>query len=98
MPTVLLVEDNPSLQRTLCALLAPLGYVVTVAATVAGARLLAGVKYDAVLLDSQLSNGSGHELASLWPDANVVTMSGDGESDLNKPFTAVDLVRKLRNS
>ena len=97
MPTVLLVEDQPSLQRTLVALLVPLGYAVTVAGTAATARAFAGVKFDAVLLDSRLPNGDGHELASLWPDANVVTMSGDGESDLDKPFTAVELVRKLRN-
>lgn len=72
--TILLVEDDPELRRTLSAALDLEGYRVLAAASAADARALArhGAK-DAhvVLLDLGLPDGAGEDLLTEWRDRHA---------------------------
>jgi DNA-binding response OmpR family regulator len=59
-PTVLVVEDDQSVQTTLCATLALVGYTPYKASTVDGAlHILATRHVDAVILDVSLPDSTG---------------------------------------
>ncbi|MBL4848832.1 MAG: response regulator [Planctomycetes bacterium] len=79
MPTVLHVEDDPSLRSVVSALLEGQAHF-TAAATVAEAKaLLTEARFDLVLLDVELPDGSGLELLELLqsvePPTSVVIFS-----------------------
>lgn len=85
MIRVLLVEDDESNRLTMAALLEDDVVTVDEAASFAeaGRRLQApGAAYDAVLLDTNLGDGQGPDLAplirSLMPSARIVSLSGEG--------------------
>jgi CheY-like chemotaxis protein len=82
-PTILVVEDEAAAARVLEIMLQRAGYHVVTAASLAGARqTLATLQPSAVLLDIQLPDGSGLELAeelALRTTAiPVVVLSGRG--------------------
>ncbi|MHB2018399.1 MAG: response regulator [Candidatus Xenobia bacterium] len=61
---ILLVEDDPASRRLVLAVLEPIGYRVTATGSLAEARqALTRYVFDLVLLDLELPDGSGMELA-----------------------------------
>lgn len=82
MPRLLVVDDDSLARLMLEQLLGAEGWTVTSVATLAGARALlgAGAAYDVVVLDSELPDGAGEQLAAqlpqLLPAAHVVLHSG----------------------
>lgn len=80
---VLIVEDNPIGQMVTAVLLRELGHSFTVAGTVAEALAqLENMAYDAILMDSQLPDGSGVELTRRYKAgggaAPVIAATGVG--------------------
>lgn len=63
MPRVLIVDDDESLCRTYGRILRRAGFLVEFAGTIAAAREMLGkLRWDAVLVDIMLPDGSGAEL------------------------------------
>ena len=83
MPTLLIVEDETVLARTLSRAFASHGWTVHHAATAEEARRVAGdVPADVVLLDLRLPDGSGldvlADIGTSAPDLPVIMMTGHG--------------------
>jgi DNA-binding NtrC family response regulator len=81
---VLIVEDNDTVQRLYRRHLFGAGYDVQCAATLAEAReAVAARRFDAVLLDLNLPDGSGldwvHELRQAHVASAIVMVTGDGD-------------------
>jgi DNA-binding response OmpR family regulator len=83
MQRLLLIDDDESNRVTLALLLEEEGFEVAVAASLAEAATAlraATAGWDAVLLDSLLGDGRGHELVPLIreraPSAKIVAVSG----------------------
>jgi two-component system response regulator RegA len=93
--SVLLVEDDPANWLTLSAVLEDAGFEVAVAESCAQAtRLLeAQPRYDVVLLDSILGDGSGWALIPLIrqrvPQARLVLVTGQTASTVGARVEAV---------
>ncbi len=69
MPTLLLLEDDTALADGLAYALGRQGFTVTAARTVAAARaLLAAGRFDLLLLDVTLPDGTGYELCQTLRD------------------------------
>ena len=91
---LLLVEDSPSLARTYKAQLEKAGHLVTIAESVADARLsLEPSQADCVLLDLQLPDGNGLDLLKEWQESienlvPVVVITANGSMN-----TAVEAMR-----
>jgi signal transduction histidine kinase len=109
--TVLLVEDDAALRALLRTVLAQRGFTVLEAADGAEALALAdGRRVDLVVTDITLPGMEGPELLRRLrerrPDARAVFISGydaetvrgdlDGTPLMTKPFSPLDLVRRVR--
>jgi CheY-like chemotaxis protein len=109
--TVLVVEDEPAAARVLEIMLQRAGYHVAVAGSLGDARrALSAIRPSAVLLDLQLPDGSGldlaHELAVRPTRIPVVVLSGRGPAEdfadspvavwLMKPFAKEQLLRAVK--
>jgi DNA-binding response OmpR family regulator len=101
MPTtlrVLVLEDDPMLQRTWTRILKRRGHEVTVAATVAEARAMMAVQPDVLLLDRNVPDGDGWSLkGEAEPGVRVVLMTGqpppDAPPHFQKPGTTEELYK-----
>jgi DNA-binding response OmpR family regulator len=88
--TLLLVEDDETIQETLGELLGDDGYAVTRVGTIAdGIAELGSREYDVVVLDLELPDGSGFDLArearsTCNARTPLIAMTAYGEL-LNKP-------------
>jgi two-component system response regulator RegA len=85
---ILLVDDDESNRITLSVLLEDEGFAVDVAASFAEARAIAAneaARYDLVLLDQHLGDGTGTallpELRARQPTARVIMISGSLADD-----------------
>lgn len=67
---ILAVDDDPAQRRLLETVLAALGHEVTTASDVQSAKAHLGTPFDAALLDIQLPDGSGWEVAEALRAAN----------------------------
>ncbi len=109
--TILVVEDEAAASRVLEIMLQRAGYHVATAASLADARTaLERLRPAAVLLDVQLPDGSGLELAeelALHPQPiPVIVLSGRGPAEdfvgspvavwLMKPFAKEQLLRAMK--
>jgi PAS domain S-box-containing protein len=109
--TILLVEDEEIVRRLIQRMLEEAGYKVLIAANGHDALTLAeAANFDLVLTDVVMPHMSGSELISrLDPRIPVLFISGytaelveqhrvldPGTNLLQKPFTAVELTRKIR--
>jgi CheY-like chemotaxis protein len=109
--TILVVEDEPAAARVLEIMLQRAGYHVATAASLADARsTLRSLHPSAVLLDLQLPDGSGlelaEELAARATPIPVVVLSGRGPAEdfvgspvavwLMKPFAKDQLLRAVK--
>lgn len=85
---VLIVDDERYLARMMREILERDGYTVTLAHSLAEARLANG-PFDLVVADVRLPNGDGRHLREAYPQTPFLSMSGyPGElPDLPKPFT-----------
>lgn len=82
---ILIVEDNPISQMISAAMLRELGHASVAAGTLAEAReRLESVVYDAILLDSQLPDGEGVDLARRYRkrggDIPIIAVTGGVDS------------------
>jgi DNA-binding NtrC family response regulator len=91
MQRLLLIDDDESNRITLALLLEEEGFEVAVASSVAeAANTLRGASsgWDAVLLDSILGDGQGHELVPLIrervPRAKIVGVSGGNPDEWSR--------------
>jgi two-component system KDP operon response regulator KdpE len=84
-PVVLVVEDEPAMQRFLRASLSSHGYQVIVAGTVAEATMLATTRNpDLVLLDLGLPDGDGIDVVRTlrgWSSKPIIVISARGRED-----------------
>lgn len=90
---LLLVDDDHQVTKVTAKILAREGWAVTVAHSLAEARLQPG-PYDIVLADIRLQNGDGRELRADYATTPFVTISGGHAEvvpDLYKPFTVQQL-------
>jgi DNA-binding response OmpR family regulator len=99
MAHVLLVEDHPGLHRLLCDVLQQQGHTTECVFTRAEAEAaLRGSRYDLVVSDIRLPDGTGHDVAALaasigtkallmsgHPD-EIAKLAGTGIGHLRKPF------------
>ncbi len=91
--TILIIDDEPKLSRSLALILQRAGYKVTTAATAGEGleRLQAGA-YDLVFLDIKLPDQSGIQLLpqirSIYPDMPVVILTAHASLE-----TAIEAVR-----
>lgn len=91
--TILIVDDEPKLARSLALILQHAGYRVTTAATAKeGLQLLQGGAFDLVFLDIKLPDQSGIEILPqirhLYPDMPVVILTAHASLE-----TAIEAVR-----
>ncbi len=94
VPSILLVDDEENLTRTLAMILQREGYVVKTAATIKEARQRLGEStYDLTFLDLKLPDESGliflPELRSQFPDMPVLILTAHDKLD-----AAIEAVRK----
>jgi PAS domain S-box-containing protein len=109
--TILVVEDEPAARRVLEIMLQRAGYDVAAASSLAEARgALETRRFAAVLLDVQLPDGSGLELAeevaSRSTPIPIIVLSGRGPAEefvgspvavwLMKPFAKEQLLRAVK--
>jgi two-component system, OmpR family, KDP operon response regulator KdpE len=111
--TLLVVDDEPQFLRTLATNLRGAGYDVETAGTVASALSAAkGGRFDAVVLDLVLPDGSGTDVCAglrAWSDVPIVVVSAVGEERekvdaldagaddyVVKPFALAELLARLR--
>lgn len=85
-PRLLLVDDEPRLLSSLCALLDDRGYQLLTAASGSEAvAQLSKLQFDLVLLDLRLPDFGGHQIMDFINargiDAKVIVLSGDTEID-----------------
>lgn len=102
MKRILIVEDDPLLNKTLAYNLASDGYAITSAMNArTAAKKLNSAEYDLVLLDINLPDGNGYDLCKLikpeYPDTMVIFLTAnDQESDQIRGYEmgAVDYITK----
>jgi DNA-binding response OmpR family regulator len=96
---VLVIDDDALLARLLPRTLEPLPVMVTVAGSLAEARLAIAKwgKPDLVIADLHLPNGDGRHLREDLAGVPFITISGfaDEEPDLAKPFPGYLLRAKV---
>lgn len=92
----LLVDDNETNRLTLAALLESEAFELTEASSLAEARqsLALGPAFDLVLLDLQLSDGSGMDLIpavrAQLPSCKIIVVSGGGPRDGSAAAASAD--------
>ena len=91
--TILVIDDEPKLSRSLALILQRAGYVVTTASSAGeGLQLLQAGAYDLVFLDIKMPDQSGIQLLpqirSLFPDMPVLMLTAHASLD-----TAIEAVR-----
>jgi DNA-binding response OmpR family regulator len=91
--TILIVDDEPKLSRSLALILQRAGYVVSTAASAGeGLQLLQAGAYDLVFLDIKMPDQNGIQLLpqirSLYPDMPVLMLTAHASLD-----TAIEAVR-----
>ena len=102
MKRILIVEDDPLLNKTLAYNLASDGYAITSAMNArTAAKKLNSAEYDLVLLDINLPDGNSYDLCKLikpeYPDTMVIFLTAnDQESDQIRGYEAgaVDYITK----
>lgn len=90
MKRLLVVEDEPTIRHLMCDILERAGYEVVCARSVAEAKAAEG-PWDLLVIDRKLGDGDGLEIAALYPDVALLTVSGIFAADVPKPFTGRDL-------
>ncbi len=108
MARLLLVEDNAGLQHFLRDLLRQEGHRADCVSTKAAAEAaLQGSRYDLVIADVRLPDGSGHDIVALASASGVGTLLMSGHPDeitvltvsgvdhLTKPFRVRDFIDAL---
>ncbi len=106
MQTVLLIDDDPSICRSVGRLLRFLGFQVLCAFSGEEALVMVGgcdIEVDLVLTDVQMPTMSGHEIAAAFAGRYpVLLMSGALEQQrtgiLAKPFTPTELLKHIQNT
>jgi DNA-binding response OmpR family regulator len=102
----LIVEDDPALGPMFATVLERTGLNVTVAHSLAEARLMSG-PWDVIVADVRLPNGDGRDLRSLHPSVPFVVISGFNVEDataieeryfLPKPFAPPKLQAIVRRA
>src|SRR5690349_2615191 len=105
MAHILFVEDHPDVHRFLCDRLLQAGHAADCVSTVAEAKEALGSKrYDLVITDVRLTDGSGHDIAAAASDLGIKTLLMSGHPDelqiltvsgvehLVKPFRVSDFM------
>jgi DNA-binding NtrC family response regulator len=92
--SILIVDDEPAIHFSLSRYFGTEGYVVKTASTLAEAReTVASQRFDAILLDHNLPDGSGvdwvGDLRETCPDAAIIVITGVGDIPL-----AVEAMRR----
>jgi len=95
MPSILIIDDDPSVLRILGRVLSRAGYEVTEAADGATAlRRFAGHPTDLVITDMCMPRMGGLELlqrvTEAFPEARIVAMSGGGATDKGRLLDAAE--------
>ena len=108
--SILICEDEPLIRGEVAEVLKDVGYTVKVSATATEARVaLAQQKYDVLLVDVELPDGSGVELSKFAraadPDIGVILASGHADVQgaaevcnsilLTKPYGEAQLIRAI---
>jgi DNA-binding NtrC family response regulator len=107
MSSILIVEDNESLGRSLSVFLRSRGLTVAHAGSLSAAKAhLHDTPFDAVVLDVGLPDGSGLDLLAQTGTERAVVMTATPDADaferhnvtnyLPKPFDLEELFRVLR--
>ncbi|HTG26046.1 MAG TPA: response regulator [Reyranella sp.] len=91
---ILVVDDERAIREAMVRVLVDAGYLVAAADSMGQALALEG-PWDAMVLDERLPDGSGHDIALVFPDVPVVTVSGYSHATLAKPFTNEALVEAV---
>lgn len=99
MTRILVVDDHEHGRQLTVYQLAPEGYEVVAAASIAEALAQAG-PWDALILDEHLPDGSGRWIAEAWHGVPALFLSGlpvEGQTALLKSrFTGDDLRAAVR--
>ena len=95
MARVLVVDDDPSVLRLMLTWLAEAGYDAIGASRVREAQLLPG-PFAALVLDIGLPNGQPRDVQAAHPGVPTLTVSGDLQAGLRKPFVGRDLVAAVQ--
>ncbi|HEY9593911.1 MAG TPA: HD domain-containing phosphohydrolase [Spirochaetia bacterium] len=91
-PRILVVEDEPDIQQLVAAMLKIRGFGCDLAGTIAEARgRMGGGRYDLLLIDVNLPDGSGLELAEKAGEDAPLTIVMTGSNDIQ---TAVQAIRQ----
>ncbi|MFT5680176.1 MAG: CheY-like chemotaxis protein [Myxococcota bacterium] len=108
MQTVLLIDDDPTICRSVGRLLRFMGFQVLIASSGAEAleiaeRIDGEHQIDLVLSDVQMSDMSGHEVAAAFAERYpVVLMSGALKQQVSgilaKPFTPNELLQHIQSA
>jgi DNA-binding response OmpR family regulator len=91
---ILVVDDDPQVRGIMEHILEAQAYAVTGVGSVREAMVQQG-PFDLLLLDRVLPNGDGKRVAQHFAGTPMLTVSGYGDADLQKPFRAADLVAKV---
>lgn len=91
---ILLVEDEPQIQRLMEHILTTQDYGVIGVGTVKDAIAQDG-PFDLLLLDRILPNGDGKRVAQHFVGVPTLYVTGGPEADLRKPFTKQELLEKV---
>jgi len=93
VPTVVIVDDNPAFRKAAERLLSARGLdvVAGVGSCAAGRDAVAELKPDGVLLDIELPDGTGYEVAREWNSGSVaplVVLTSTDECQLERASLA----------
>lgn len=91
---LLVVDDDLDIVEIVTRTLLRIGYDVVAATSVHDALNTIG-PVDGILLDLGLPNGDGRTILSKFPGVPALTMSGSLEAELRKPFTLIELRRRV---
>ena len=87
---ILIVDDDPQIQRLMTDVLEAQSYIVNAVGSVREALAYRG-RPDLLILDRVLPNGDGKRVAKHFAGTPTLYVSGYEEADLRKPFSMRDL-------